>query len=510
LTFKRETHILYNVMKIRKRLLGRFLFEITPVRGYLGVILIYFSFLFLIPLIVDYLYLRDLINLNAFLVPAVLSLVLGLILKGRNPVERINHKQGMLIASLSWIIVSLIGSLPYLIGFQSGFVNSFFESVSGFTTTGITLLTELEVKSRSILFYRALTQWFGGLGILSFALLIIYEGGIAPKLFAGESHKIRTKRIAPGLFNTIRILWIIYGVLTLVLVFLLKIEGLNFFDAITHSFTTLSSGGFSTHDLSIGYYSYMNYPLSNTIEWTIIIFMLFAGMNFLFHYRIFQGDIKALWDSFEIKLFLFFICSASGIIILKQFASGEIFSPGLVRTSIFQVVAIMTTTGYATRDIGAPIYGGVAKQIFLFLMIIGGCVGSTSGGLKVLRIGILFKLIKFKILSIIYPLHVVRFIMVDGSKVDFDEVRRVTALFTAWMFLLATGGLVTAFFSKHGALESFSGMASALGNIGPCYISASEIIKLSPVIKLTYIIGMLAGRLEILPILMLFYKNTWK
>jgi trk system potassium uptake protein TrkH len=329
-------------------------------------------------------------------------------------------------------------------------------------------------------------------------------------LFEGESHKIRTKRIAPGLFNTIRILWVIYCTLTFILIFLLKIEGVNLFDAVTHSFTTLSSGGFSTHDLSIGYYSAMNYSLSNIIEWTVIVFMLFAGMNFLIHYRIFQGDFKALWDSYEIKLFLLFICSASSIIIFKQFTYSRVLSPDLVRNSIFQVVAIMTTTGYATRDIASTIYGGVAKQIFLFLMVIGGCVGSTAGGLKVLRMGVLFKLIKFKIKSIVYPLHTVSFLIVDGNKLNFDEVRRVTSLFAAWMFLLAAGGLVTAIFSNLGALESFSGMASALGNVGPCYISACEMIKLSPVIKFTYIIGMLAGRLEILPILMLFYKNTWK
>jgi trk system potassium uptake protein TrkH len=170
----------------------------------------------------------------------------------------------------------------------------------------------------------------------------------------------------------------------------------------------------------------------------------------------------------------------------------------------------MTTTGFATEDIASTIYGGVARQIFLFLMIIGGCVGSTSGGLKVLRIGILIKLIKFKILSMVYPMHTVRFVMVDGSKLDFDEIRRVTSLFSAWMLLLALGGIITAFFSNLGALESFSGMASALGNVGPCYISASEMIKLSPIVKFTYVIGMLAGRLEILPILMLFYKKTWK
>ena len=497
-------------MKVRKRLLDRFLFEISPVMVYIGIILIYISFLFLIPLIVDYLYLREFVNLKAFLIPALISFILGFALKGKKPLDKINHKQGMMIAALSWIIISLVGSLPYLLGLHESFINSFFETVSGFTTTGITMLSELDMKCRSILFYRALTQWLGGLGILSFALLIIYEGGIAPKLFEGESHKIRTKRIAPGLFNTIRILWIIYGCMTAILIFLLKIEGVNLFDAVTHSFTTLSTGGFSTHDLSIGYYSSMRYPLSNIIEWTVILFMLFGGINFLIHYRIFQGDIKALWDSFEIKLFLLFICSASGIIIFKQFTSGGILSPDLVRSSIFQVVAIMTTTGYATRDIASSIYGGVAKQIFIFLMVIGGCVGSTAGGLKVLRIGILFKLIKFKILSIVYPTNTVGFVIVDGNRVAFEEVRRVSALFAAWIFLLVAGGLVTAIFSNHGALESFSGMASALGNVGPCYISASDMIKLSPVVKFTYITGMLAGRLEILPILMLFYKNTWK
>ncbi len=497
-------------MKIRKRLFARFLFEISPVLGYLGIILIYFSFLFLIPLIVDYIYLRDFVNLKSFLIPAIISLIIGLVLKGGKPLQRINHKQGMLIASLSWIIVSLIGSFPYLLGFHASFIDSFFETVSGFTTTGITMFSDLDMKSRSILFYRALTQWVGGLGILSFALLIVYQSGVAPELFAGESHKIRTKRIAPGLFNTVRILWVIYGCLTFFLVYLLKIEGLNLFDAITHSFTTLSTGGFSTHDLSIGYYSAMKYRLSNIIEWTIILFMLFGGMNFLFHYRVIQGEIKALWDSFEIKLFWFFICLASCIIILKQFYLYKVLSPDLVRNSIFQVVSIMTTTGYGTQDIAGPIYRGVSKQIFLFLMVIGGCVGSTAGGLKVLRVGIMFKLMRSKILSIVYPSNAVSFVMIDGNKMDFEEIRRVSALFAAWIFLLGIGGLITAFFSNFGALESFSGMASALGNVGPCYITGKGMINLSPIVKLTYIIGMLAGRLEILPILMLFYKNTWK
>lgn len=495
---------------MRGKKINRLFFEIAPVLGYIGVILTFFSLFYLIPLIVDFLYLHRFFQFKAFAIPATVSFISGILLKWRKPLGHISHKQGMLIAALSWIIVSLIGSIPYVISIRASWLNAFFESVSGFTTTGITMFSGLDYLPRSILFYRAMTQWLGGLGILSFALLIIYSGGVAPQLFTAESHKIRTKRVAPGLFNTIRILWLIYISLTLILIFLLKVEGVSLFDAITHSFTTLSTGGFSPHDKSIGYYAIMGYKNSNLIEYTIIMFMLFGGINFLIHYRTLQGDIRAIWDSFEVKLFWLIIIGGTAFVLIEQliYKGGEIEE--LFRTSLFQVVAIMTTTGYATKDIGAPIYLGVSKQIFLVLMIIGGSVGSTSGGVKVLRIGILLKLIKTKILSIINPPHTPSFIKVDGRRLEIEEVNRVSALFGAWIFLLIIGGLVTALFSEHNAIQSFSGMASALGNIGPCYISPSEMIKLLPIVKITYIIGMLAGRLEILPILMLFFKNTWR
>jgi len=495
---------------LRGKRINRLFYEIAPVLGYIGVILTFFSLFYLIPLIVDFLYLHRFFQFNAFVIPAIVSFISGILLKWRKPLGHISHKQGMLIAALSWIIVSLIGSIPYVIGIKASWLNAFFESVSGFTTTGITMFSGLDSLPRSILFYRAMTQWLGGLGILSFALLIIYSGGVAPQLFTAESHKIRTKRVAPGLFNTVRILWLIYISLTLVLIFLLKIEGLSLFDSITHSFTTLSTGGFSPHDKSIGYYSTMGYKYSNLIEYTIIIFMLFGGINFLIHYRTFQGDIRAIWDSFEIKLFWLIIIGGTTLVLIEQviYKGGEIEE--LFRTSLFQVVAIITTTGYATKDIGAPIYLGVSKQIFLVLMIIGGSVGSTGGGIKVLRIGILLKLIKTKIISIINPPRTPSFVKVDGRRLEIEEVNRVSALFGAWIFLLIIGGLVTALFSDYNAIQSFSGMASALGNVGPCYISASEMINLLPIVKITYIMGMLAGRLEILPILMLFFKNTWR
>lgn len=490
--------------------INRIFFEISPVLSYIGTILTFFSLFFLIPLIVDYIYMGEIIHTNTFLIPAAVSFVLGIVLKWRKPFGDIDYKQGMLIAALSWIVVSFIGSLPYVLGLGMTWLDAYFEAISGFTTTGITMLWGLDSLPRSILFYRATTQWFGGLGILSFALLIIYSGGVAPQLFSAESHKIRTKRVKPGLFNTIRTLWFIYIFLTAMLIVLLNIEGVPLFDAFTHSFTTLSTGGFSPHDMSIGYYSANGYPLSNLIEYTVIIFMIFGGMNFLVHFRILQGDISAIWDSLEIKMFWFLIAGATAFVFFEQFfyhggAPDEIF-----RYSLFQVVSIMTTTGYATRDISSPLFLGLSRQLFLVLMVIGGCVGSTGGGIKVLRIGVFLKIIKNQIISIINPRNSVSFVKVDGSRVDEKELKRVSALFFSWIFLLVIGGIITSSFTDHSGLSSFSGMASALGNVGPCFISVGEMIKLHPVVKITYMIGMLAGRLEILPIFMLFFKGTWR
>jgi trk system potassium uptake protein TrkH len=181
-----------------------------------------------------------------------------------------------------------------------------------------------------------------------------------------------------------------------------------------------------------------------------------------------------------------------------------------IRGCLFQVTAIATTTGFATEDIAGPTYPALSKQVFLVLMVIGGCVGSTGGGIKVLRIGILFRMVARQIKRVLYGRAVVAPVAVDGEIVDAEEVRRISALFFAWMLLLAVGAGVTALLSGLGALESASGMFSALGNIGPCYISVGDMTALHPLIKLTYILGMLAGRLEILPILLLFSPRAWR
>jgi trk system potassium uptake protein TrkH len=252
--------------------------------------------------------------------------------------------------------------------------------------------------------------------------------------------------------------------------------------------------------------------------------MLLGGMNFLIHYRVLTKDIKALWDNIEIRYWWGFIFGFTALIMFNHLHKSGILSllfsqpaniePGIYeqtfRTTIFQVVSILTTTGFGTKDIGSEFFPALSRQLFLAMMVIGGCVGSTGGGIKVLRIAILNKLVKREIWKIRVSGRASRGLVIDKKIVPAEESHRVAALFFAWMALLLLGGIITAFFSKLGGWESFSGMFSALGNIGPCYITNQEMILIHPVVKLTYIFGMLAGRLEILPVLLLFSRKAWK
>ncbi|MCK4301032.1 MAG: TrkH family potassium uptake protein, partial [Planctomycetes bacterium] len=284
----------------------------------------------------------------------------------------------------------------------------------------------------------------------------------------------------------------------------------SFFDALTHAMTALSTGGYSPHDASIGYFREQGYRHFVLIEYTIILAMLLGGMSFFIHYRLLTGNARALWDNLEMRLWWMLVVGATVLVagehILK---AGQESVLDTVRYSLFQVVSILTTTGFATKDIGSPFFPAMAKQIFLVLMVVGGCVGSTSGGIKVLRIGVLLKMVRRQLNRVVRGRSAVSLLVVDGEVIPAEEVRRISALFFTWMLLLVLGPGVTSLFSRLGPLESASGMFSALGNIGPCYISASQMSQLAPIVKVTYILGMLAGRLEILPILLLFSPKAW-
>jgi trk system potassium uptake protein TrkH len=458
--------------------------------------------------------------LGAFIIPILISLAIGaalrMLIKSENP----NSLQAMLICALGWVLFSAIGALPYVIGIKSSYIDGYFEAMSGFTTTGITMFTGLDNMPTSILFWRALTQWIGGLGILTFFLAISYRGAGAHWLFGAESHKIDVRRPVPGLANTLAILWGIYTGFTILIMLGLHLAGMSLFDSICHSFTALSTGGFSPHDASIEYYRLAGGFHYVWFEYILILGMFLGGTNFLIHYRVLKGQPRALFDNQEMRYWWFFIGSFILIILLERYfrlnaatAARTGFMKNFeenFRLVIFQVVSIITTTGFGTQDIGTPFFGAAARQLFLIMMVIGGCVGSTGGGIKVLRISILVQVIRREIFRLRTPPNATTAILIDRKPIDQNEVYRISGLFFTWILFLMIGGIVTALLSKFDALQSFSGMFSALGNIGPCYIPVTEMGLLHPIIKIVYIIGMLAGRLEILPVLLLFSAKAWR
>jgi len=462
-------------------------------------------------------------TLAAFGVPAALCFAIAPMLCRLFKRAEPDLTGSMLFCALAWLLASALGALPFVIALRSPYIDGYFEAMSGFTTTGITVFSGLDDMPRSILFWRAVTQWVGGLGILSFFLAITFRVGGAHHIFGAESHKIAARRPVPGLFNTLKILWTIYALFTVGSAILLILEGMPPFDALCHSMTALSTGGFSPHDSSIAHYRLVGHPNFRLIEYTVAFVMMLGGINFLVHYRVLTGTMRALWDNIEIRWWWGLICGFCLLILLDNLhATGTIkalatssrpFRLGdlerAFRYTLFQVVSILTTTGFGTKDIGSSFFPVLSRQLFLVMMVIGGCVGSTGGGIKVLRVAILHRLMLRQIVKLRISQKASHGLVIDQRLVPQEEIDRVVALFFAWLLFLIVGAGLTAFFSHHGIAESFSGMASAVGNIGPCYLSVAHMKAIHPVVKICYILGMLAGRLEMLPLLLLFWRRAW-
>ncbi|MHC4105840.1 MAG: TrkH family potassium uptake protein [Planctomycetota bacterium] len=502
--------------------------QISCILHFIGNLLEILGLILLFPLIVVLVYWGRIgdgwITATSFVIASLISFSLGMILRHEFKPAALNPAGSMLICALSWIIVSAIGALPFVIAARSNYLDAYFEAMSGFTTTGITIFSGLDKMPRSILFWRALTQWLGGIGILSFFLVLTFQAGGAHHILGAESHKISSRRPAPGLFHTIRIIWTIYVIFTLLAVAVLAIERMPIFDSVCHGLTAIATGGFSPYDSSIGYYSETGHSHYRLIEYTLAFIMMLGGINFLIHYRILTKDFKALWDNVEIRYWWRLIAVFVIIIMIERLyrtgAFEALFRRGVAvdlvefersfRHSIFQVISILTTSGFTTMNIGSDFFGVAAKQLFLVMMVIGGCVGSTAGGFKVVRIAILNRLMFREIFKLRTSSKASTGLIIDRKILSEDEVHRISALFFTWMTLLLFGGVITALFSNQGPWASFSGMFSAMGNIGPCYISGPDMIDIHPVVKLTYIFGMLAGRLEILPVLLLFSRKAWR
>lgn len=453
------------------------------------------------------LYRGETTELLAFLsVVMPLAFLSGTLLYGlRNrKTEALSTRDGFLFVTASWIAASLAGALPFFIsGAIPSFTDAFFETISGFTTTGASILTDIEALPRSMLFWRSLTHWLGGMGIVVLAVAVLPLMGIGGlQLINAESPGPTVDRITPRIADTAKLLWIIYIGFTVAQTVLLMLAGLDLFNALTHTFGTLATGGFSTMNASVGHYN------SPAVHIIITVFMLLAGISFSLHYRILTGRFESLRLDTEVKVYLCIFLAATLAIIISIY--GESYD-SLFESSVhaaFQAASILTTTGFATADFEQwPLF---AQGVLFLLMFVGGSSGSTAGGIKVFRIVILLKQAFIEMLYLIHPRGIFT-LKVSGRIVRKDLVYSVAGFFFLYIFMLLCTSLVVAS-SGHDLTTSFTTALATLGNIGPGFgdTGPSNNYALFPdFVKWFLGFAMLVGRLELYTVLILLTPEFW-
>jgi trk system potassium uptake protein TrkH len=461
----------------------------------IGSFLKYFALAYIFPLCVAIYYGEA--EWRIYLYALLLTLSIGLILEFVFKTEReIERADGFTIVAFTWLLISLFGTLPYVF-LGLGFLDSFFEAMSGFTTTGATILKVVEELPRSALLWRSLTQWLGGMGVIALFVAILPRLGVGgSQLFDREFPGPLPERLRPRFSTTARLLWTIYAGFTAAQIALLYfLARLPLFDSICISFSTLSTGGFTPTTASIG--AYAN-PLA---EYIIMVFMLLAGMNFIIHYHVLRGHWKAIKDD-EFRLYL---------IVLLVAASLLIFARGLssYRDGLFQAISIMTTTGFVTADFSS--WHSSARIVLLALMFIGGCGGSTGGGIKVVRVLTLMKHTRVMMMKAISPNAVIP-VKYNRKPIPEGIVRDIISFLFLYILVAVVASILLCFLGLN--LETtVSAVAATLGNVGPGLggVGASSNYAWLPgAAKFILIICMWLGRLELFTVLMIFSPRFWK
>jgi len=414
-------------------------------------------------------------------------------------------REGFVIVSFGWLLASSFGTLPFLFsGTIPSFVDAFFETMSGFTTTGATILIDIEKLPHGILFWRSLTHWLGGMGIIVLSLAILPLLGVGGmQLFKAEVPGPVHDKLTPRMVETARILWGVYLIISFVETALLMFGGMNLFDALCHTFGTMATGGFSTKNASIGYYN------SVYIDIVITTFMLIAGTNFTLHYQALTGKIGAYWRDreflFYLKIIMAMIILVSGSLVL----SGRYSFGNSLRYGVFQVVSITTTTGYGTADFETWSKG--CQLTLLLLMFVGGCAGSTGGSVKIVRIMLVLKHAMAEINKLVHPNAVIP-VRLGGKVVAPDVVTNILAFFLLYILIFAIGSVIMAAMGLD-LITAIASVAATIGNIGPGLGRVGptdNYAHIVPAGKLLLSFFMLLGRLELYTILVLFTKSFWK
>lgn len=447
-------------------------------------------------------------TMPAFVITIAMCALLGFLLTFRKPKNRVMHlREGFVVTALSWIVMSAMGSLPFIIsGAISDPISALFETVSGFTTTGASILSDVESLPKGLLFWRSFTHWIGGMGVLVFVLMLKplsgrANGGSSVNLMRAESPGPQVEKLVPKLQSTARILYGIYVAMTLVQIILLLIGGMSLFDALTTAFGTAGTGGFGIKNDSVAGYS-------RYIQIVITVFMILFGVNFSFYFLMLKRKFVRAALMEEVRWYFIIIVACTLIITFNIRGLYEGIGVAL-QQSAFQVGSIITTTGFATTDF--DLWPQVSKTILVMLMFVGACAGSTGGGIKVSRVLILFKTVRKELKQLLHPQSVGK-ITIDNKVIPHEIVRSTNVFMVTYILIFALSVLLIGF-DNHDLITNFTAISATLNNIGPGLQMVGPTQNFSVFsngAKLVLIFDMLAGRLELFPLLLLFKRETWQ
>lgn len=468
----------------------------------LGCVLKFESAFLVLPALVGLIY-REHASVS-YLAVAVLCLILGVLLTHKKPRStNLYTREGFVAVALSWIIMSIFGAIPFVLtGDIPFYVDALFETISGFTTTGSSILTDVESISKASLFWRSFSHWIGGMGVFVFIMAILpMMGGSTMNLMKAESPGPSVSKLVPHVKDTAKILYGIYIAITICEATILRALGMPLFDSLTTTFGTVGTGGFGIRNDSIAGYS-------PAIQITITVFMILSGINYTAYFYILTGKIKELFKIEEVRWYLAIIFGSVAVITWNVRSLYPTFSETL-RHAFFQVGSIITTTGYATTDF--DLWPALSKTLLVTLMFIGACAGSTSGGIKVSRILILLKTIRKELSLSIHPRQVKK-IRMDGHPVDHETLRSANVFLVVYFVLLLTSMLLISV-DEFDFSTNFTSVVTVLNNIGPGLnlVGPTQNFSIfSPFSKFVLMFDMLAGRLELFPMMILLMPSTWK
>ena len=471
------------------------------IRNILGWLLIFEAGFMLVPLITGLCYAEA--EVRYFAVTALICAAIGGLCVWKKPKDPVLYaREGFVIVALSWIILSLFGAIPFFVsGTIPNYVDAVFETVSGFTTTGASILTAVEPLPRCMLMWRSFTHWVGGMGVLVFIMAFIpLSGGQNMHIMKAESPGPSVSKLVPRVKTTALILYSIYLVLTLIQFILLLCGGLSVFEALTTAFGTAGTGGFGVLNDSMASYS----PY---IQWVVIAFMLLFSVNFSCYYLLLLGRIK---DAFNAELRTFIAVVGTVMLVVTLNVRGLFDTLGeALRHVAFTVASLISTTGFSTENFDA--WPELSRTLLVLIMFIGACAGSTGGGLKVSRLMILFRGAFNEIGTLIHPRRVKR-VTIDNRPVE-AEVVRATNVYMMWYVLIFTVSVILISFDDHDLITNFTAVTATINNIGPGLSlvgPTGNFAFFSIPSKLVLIFDMLAGRLELFPMLVLFAPQTWR